>query len=72
MDDCLLALFHLLEFDVTLSLDKSSVPRHFSLSTCKLSKELGMCLAINRHTLDAAVGVTLIGIEEAVGTSVMI
>jgi hypothetical protein len=57
-----------LELDVTLPFDKGSVPRHFSLSARELSKELGMRVAVNLHALLAAIGIALIGVEEAIGS----
>ena len=60
-----------LEFGVTLPLDESSVPWDFSLSACKLSEEISMCVTIDCHALDATIGLTLIGIEEAARALVM-
>lgn len=55
-----------LKLDVTLSLDKGSVPWHLSLSARKLGIEISMCFAINLHALDAAISLALIGVEETV------
>jgi hypothetical protein len=61
------ALVHL-ELDVTLPFDKGSVPWHFSLSARELSEEIGMRVAVKLHALLAAIGIALIGVEEAVGS----
>ena len=57
-----------LEFDVSLPFDKGSVPRHFYLSARELSEELGMRVTVKLHALLAAIGIALIGVEEAVGS----
>jgi hypothetical protein len=57
-----------LELDVTLPFDKGSVPWHFSLSARELSEEIGMRVAVKLHALLAAIGIALIGVEEAVGS----
>jgi hypothetical protein len=59
------ALFHL-ELGVTLPFDKCSVPWHFFFSARELSEELGMRVAVKLHALLAAIGIPLIGVEEAV------
>jgi hypothetical protein len=56
----------LLELDVALPFDKGSVPWHVSFSIRKLTEELGVRITVKLHALQAAVGVALIGIEEAV------
>jgi hypothetical protein len=61
-----------LKLDEALSLDKCSVPWNFSLSNRELSVEFGVGIAINLHALDAAIGLTLIGVEEAIRALVMI
>ena len=55
-----------LKLDVTLTFDKGGMPWHISLSTRKLSEELGMRLAVKLHALLAAIGIALIGVKEAV------
>jgi len=57
-----------LEIDVTLPFNKGSVPWYFSLSARELSEELGMRVAVKLHALLAAIGIALIGVEEAVGS----
>lgn len=47
------------------------MPWDFSLSTRKLSIKLSMRITVNRHALDAAISLTLVGIEEAVQALVM-
>jgi hypothetical protein len=64
---CIVHIVHL-ELDVTMPFDKGSVPWHFFLSARELSEEVGMRVAVSLHTLLAAIGIALIGIEEAVGS----
>jgi hypothetical protein len=55
-----------LELDVALPLNKSSMPRYFSLAISELSEELSMRPAIELHALYATIGIALIRVEEAV------
>lgn len=41
------------------------MPWDLSLSVCKVSEELGMRAAVKLHALHAAIGIALIGVEEA-------
>lgn len=55
----------LLELDIALVLHKRGLPWYILLLFRQLSIELSMCGAINRHPLQLAVLVALIGIEES-------
>lgn len=57
---------------IPLSLHKSSMPRYISLSTRELRIELSMRIPIKLHALDAAIGITFVGVEKAVHKSVLI
>ena len=54
------------KLDIAFSLNKSSMPGHFSLSARKLSKKCCMRVAVELHTSQSALNIALIGIEEAV------
>jgi hypothetical protein len=58
----------LLELNITLALDECGVPWNLRFLLSQLGVELSVRRTIDRHSLELAVFVALIGVEESINT----